>query len=173
MGIILLCLIVYRVLQPTGEQERFSFNDPGPYLVERVVDGDTLLLAGGHRVRLIGVNTPETKHPTLPVEPLGPESSDFTRRHVEGRMVTLKFDRERRDKFRRVLAYVYLDDWFLNEELIRAGYSAAQTRFPYGSAMKKRFRLAEQEARNANRGMWSDSAAANIDENSVLNLDDN
>ena len=128
--------------------------------VERVVDGDTLLLAGGDRVRLIGVDTPETVRPDHPVEPLGPEASDFTRRLVEGREVRLEFDRERRDDFQRLLAYVYSGDVFLNEELIRAGYSRAVTRFPYSEAMKRRFRTAEAEARAAMRGLWALEGAA-------------
>jgi len=151
---VLLCLIAQRFLRPAESDSKFSFDSAGPYLVERVVDGDTLLLSGGTRVRLLGVDTPETKHPTRPVEPLGPEASEFTRLHVEGRKVTLKFDRERRDRYRRVLAYVYLGDWFLNEELIRAGYSRAETGFPYSTVMKGRFRKAEQDARDAGRGIW-------------------
>ena len=127
----------------------------GQQLVVRVVDGDTLVLANGERVRLIGVNTPETKHPTKPVQPFGPEASEFPRRAVEGRYVTLKFDREKRDRYQRLLAYVYLKDWCLNEEVIRAGLGECVTRYPYDSSMKRRFRAAESEARVARRGIWS------------------
>lgn len=146
--------LLARVLKLTRDDASFSFDSPGPYTVQRVVDGDTLVLQGGTRVRLLGVDTPETKHPHKPVEPLGPEAAAFTRRHVEGRSVTLQFDRERRDRYRRVLAYVFVGDWFLNEELIRAGYSRAETRFPFSNRMKKRFRAAEAEARENRRGIW-------------------
>ena len=112
--------------------------------MQRVIDGDTLLLEGGTRVRLLGVNTPETKHPRHLPEPLGLEASAFTRRHVEDCHITLGFDRERRDDHHRVLAYVFIGDWCLNEELIRDGYSRSETRFPYNSVMKARFRAAEQ-----------------------------
>jgi endonuclease YncB( thermonuclease family) len=61
-------------------------------VVERVVDGDTLLLQSGERVRLIGVDTPETKHPKKPVERFGKEASEFTRQMVEGKRVRLEFD---------------------------------------------------------------------------------
>ena len=138
---------------PTDE---LRFDSSGPYRVERVVDGDTLLLSAGERVRLIGVDTPETKHPHLPPEPLGREASEFTRRFVEGQPVELRFDRERRDQYDRVLAYVWADDLCLNEELILAGYSRAETRFPYSSVMKGRFQRAEQQARQARRGIWAD-----------------
>ena len=153
--LILLGLVAYRVFSRQPSAESFTFDSSRKYRVERVVDGDTLLLENGTRVRLIGVNTPETKHPDKPVEPLGPEAAEFTRQHVEGREVTLQFDRERHDRFQRVLAYVYLEDWFLNEELIRQGFSKAETRFPYRNSMKKRFRKAESEAREQGRGIWA------------------
>lgn len=154
-GVLVVALIIVRLWQSTRRKDGFSFDSSGPYHVERVVDGDTLLLKGGTRVRLIGVNTPETKHPDRPPEPWGREASEFTRRQVEHREVTLQFDRERRDRYRRVLAYVYVGDRCLNEEIIRAGYSRAETQFPYSNRMKKRFREAESEAREQLRGIWS------------------
>ncbi|HTI49382.1 MAG TPA: thermonuclease family protein [Planctomycetaceae bacterium] len=124
--------------------------------VRRAVDGDTLLLEDGRRVRLLGVDTPETKREGTPVEPWGPEAHDFTARLVEGRLVRLEFDRERHDKYDRILAYVYTDDKLLNEELLRAGLGRALLKFPYSDAMKRRFRKAEQEARAARRGIWNE-----------------
>ncbi|MBX3442971.1 MAG: thermonuclease family protein [Planctomyces sp.] len=132
-------------LPPEGEVVR----------VARVVDGDTLLLDGGRRVRLIGVNTPETKIEGQPPEPWGPEASEFVTRLVEGRNVTLEYDRERRDQYDRILAYVHHDGRLLNEEIIRAGYSRAVLRFPYRSDRKRLFQAAEEEAREARRGLWS------------------
>lgn len=125
------------------------------YLVERVIDGDTLLLADGERLRLLGVDTPETVHPNRPVEPLGPEASQFTKRLVEGKPVRLGFDKERKDRYGRLLVYVYVDGLMLNEELIRAGLGEAQLQYPYSDAMKRRFRQAENEAREARRGLWA------------------
>ena len=129
--------------------------DDGSWQVIRVVDGDTLVLQNDERVRLIGVDTPETKHPTKPVEPFGPEASSFTKRAVEGKTVQLKFDREKRDRYQRLLAYVYVGDWCLNEELIRAGYSECITTYPFDKSMKARFKLAEDEAKRSRRGLWS------------------
>lgn len=122
--------------------------------VERAVDGDTLLLADHTRLRLLGVDTPETKRKDWPVEPFGPEAHEFTRKHVEKRNIRLEFDKERRDKYDRVLAYVYVDDWFLNEELIRAGLGKAITNHPYSETMKRRFRAAQREAQRERRGIW-------------------
>ncbi|HEX6984244.1 MAG TPA: thermonuclease family protein [Planctomycetaceae bacterium] len=141
---------------PDGEAGPVDAGDAGrTYLVERVIDGDTLVLAGGDRVRLLGVDTPETVAPGRPVEPFGPEASRFTKDRVEGKSVRLGFDKERRDRYGRLLAYVYVDGVLLNEELIRAGLSKAQLRYPYSNAMKRVFRDAEAEAKAANRGVWS------------------
>ncbi len=131
-------------------------HEPGATVrVQRAVDGDTLLLEDRSRVRLLGVDTPETKKPDWPVERFGPEAHEFTSGHVAGRHVRLEFDKERHDKYGRVLAYVYLDDWFLNEELIRAGLGKAETKYPYSETMKRRFRAAQREAQHERRGIWS------------------
>jgi micrococcal nuclease len=125
------------------------------YDLGRAIDGDTLLLAGGARIRLIGVDAPETVKPNYPVEPWGPEASAFTRQFVSGGRVRLAFDRERLDRYGRYLAYVYVDDRMLNEELVRAGLARFEPHFDYSTTMKTRFRRAEAEARAARRGLWS------------------
>ena len=157
-AVLLLTLIGYRLIVAPSRLPDVSFDPSEQHFVERVVDGDTLLLKGGVRVRLIGVDTPESVKPNSPVEPLGLEAAEFTRSQVEKRTVRLEFDRERRDRYQRILAYVYLGDTLLNEELIRAGFSRAETRFPYDSGMKRRFINAEKEARHAHRGLWADVA---------------
>ncbi len=130
----------------------------GIYTLQRVVDGDTLLLANRAKIRLIGADTPETVKRNHPVEPWGPEATAFTKEFLAAGEVRLQFDRERVDKYGRFLAYVLVDDRMLNEELIRAGLARAKTGFPYADSMKRRFRQAENEARNAGRGIWSDGA---------------
>jgi len=121
----------------------------------RVVDGDTIIISNGERVRLIGVDTPETKHPSKPVEYFGKEASAFTKRMVEGKDVRLEYGQQRRDKYGRLLAYVYLmDGTFLNAEIIKQGYGNAYTRFPF--KYMEAFRQYEKEAREAKRGLWAD-----------------
>jgi len=94
----------------------------------RVVDGDTIILSNGERVRLIGVDTPETKHPRKPVEYYGKEASAFTKRMVEGKFIRLEYDWQERDKYGRLLAYVHLmDDTFLNADIVKQGYGFAHT----------------------------------------------
>jgi len=128
-------------------------------MVERAVDGDTILLVGGERVRLLGVNTPETTSPNKPPEPFGPEASAFTSQHVQGRQIRLEFDVERFDKYGRTLAYVYIDELFLNEALIAEGLGRAQLQYPYRSDMKRRFAEAERSAKEHGRGIWRQTAA--------------
>jgi micrococcal nuclease len=127
----------------------------GTVHVQRVVDGDTLLLVGGERVRLIGVDTPESVKPDTPEEPYGREASEFTKSIAEDRDVRLEFDRERVDQYGRTLAYVYVGDLLLNEELVRQGFSRAETRFPFRADMQRRLLAAEEEAREGRRGIWS------------------
>ncbi len=122
-------------------------------VVERVVDGDTIIVEGVGRVRLIGVDTPETVHPNRPVEFFGKEASAFTKRLLEGKRVRLEYDQERQDRYGRTLAYVYLDDGtFVNAEIIRLGYGHAYTRFPFRHM--EAFRQFEREARDNRRGLW-------------------
>jgi micrococcal nuclease len=131
---------------------------PGPASVTRlcvrVVDGDTLELDGGERVRLIGVDTPETVDPRRPVQYFGKEASAFTRRLAQGNTVRLEYDQDTQDRYGRTLAYVYLPDGaFLNAEIIRQGYGHAYTRFPF--RYQAEFLALEREAREQGRGLWA------------------
>ena len=135
----------------------------GVYRVERVVDGDTLLLSNGVRVRLMGIDTPETVKPNSEVEPFGPEASAFTKEAVarSGYRVYIRQDCDRFDKYNRNLAFVFLgnsdgaDVPFLNEELVRAGLARAIMTFNYSPAIKRRLKKAQREAIDAKRGIWS------------------
>jgi len=120
----------------------------------RVIDGDTIVLSNGEKVRLIGVDTPETKRPNHPVEYYGKEASAFTKKMVEGIPVKLEDDWQQRDKYDRLLAYVYLmDGTFLNAEIIKQGYGHASTQLPFKYL---EFRQYEKEAMEAKRVLWAD-----------------
>ena len=127
----------------------------GQRRVEHVVDGDTLILDGGDRVRLIGVDTPETKHPEMPVQRFGAEASAFTRKWLEGKIVRLEYGPQARDKYDRLLAYVWVDGVNFNREIIRRGYAVATTRFAH--PLLDDFLVAESEARHRRYGLWHDS----------------
>jgi micrococcal nuclease len=131
----------------------------GTYRLQRVIDGDTIIVEPEATVRLIGVDTPETVKPQHPVEPFGPEATEFTKEFLSGGVARLSFDRERVDRFGRFLAYVWVDTRMLNEELLRRGLARFEPQFHYSQAMKQRFRKAQQEAQRAGEGIWSQSGA--------------
>ena len=122
--------------------------------VVRVIDGDTIELDHGERVRLIGVDTPEMSDFRGRVHYYGYEAFQFTSRMVRGKLVRLEFDWERKDKYRRTLAYVFLfDGTFLNAEIIRQGHGFALTRFPF--KYLEQFRALERDARERGVGLWA------------------
>lgn len=129
--------------------------------VVRVIDGDTLLLrpgvpSGGEmRVRLLGIDCPESVAPNQPVEPWGPEAAAFTTEFVSAGFVELRYDKRRIDRYGRYLAYVFVDGRMLNEELVRHGLARVWT-FPGDSeSIARQMRKAEKEARQHGRGIWS------------------
>ena len=126
-------------------------------LVTAVVDGDTIHVGRGWRhtrVRLIGVDTPETVHPKKPIEFFGPEASEFTKSSLAGKWVHLEFEpSDQIDAYGRLLAYVFMEDGtFFNRELVRMGYARAYTRFDF--RYREDFRLVQEEARQARLGLW-------------------
>ena len=130
--------------------------EPGVYRVAKVIDGDTFyIVQGNEKIRLIGADTPETVHPKRPVETWGKEATLFTKDFLADGEVRLEFDGPSRDKYGRILAYARVGERMLNEELIRAGLARARLTFPYSASMKDRFRRAEDEAKSAHLGIWS------------------
>ena len=125
--------------------------------VSRVVDGDTIGISpavdGNEEVRLIGMDTPETKDPSEGVEPLGPEASAFATDELEGESVGLEFDVEREDQYDRLLAYVYLEGEMFNEVLVEEGLAQA---YPYepNTRYEDRLAAAQERARTAGLGIW-------------------
>jgi micrococcal nuclease len=132
----------------------------GEATVERVVDGDTLAVrvAGRReRVRLIGMDTPESVKPNTPVQCFAIEASNRTKALLPaGTAVRLVGDVEARDRYKRVLAYVYRakDNLFVNLTLAREGFAVPYT-FPPNVAHTAEFVAAAAEARDAHRGLWS------------------
>lgn len=124
--------------------------------VTRVVDGDTIKvrLAGRQvTVRYIGVDTPETVKPGAPVECFGKAASHFNERLVAGRQVRLTLDREPRDRYGRLLAYVDIGGRSVNAELLRRGYARTIEISP-NTARAAEFRRLENAAQAAGKGIW-------------------
>lgn len=138
-----------------------STTEPGFARIEArvvsVVDGDTIKVEFGgaqYTIRLIGINTPETVHPSKPVEWMGPEASEANKRLVEGQVVYLEKDVSETDRYGRLLRYVYLvDGLFVNAELVRLGYAQVST-YPPDVRYTDLFLEMQQEARESERGLW-------------------
>ena len=132
--------------------------------VVRVVDGDTIRVAlpsGEEPVRYIGIDTPESVKPGSPVECFAKRAGAFNERLVGGERVRLVRDVEARDRYGRLLAYVYRarDDFFVNAELVRRGYATVAT-FPPNVAHERDFRRLARRARMSGRGLWSECGSA-------------
>lgn len=139
----------------------------GLYYVIRVVDGDTIELSNHEKVRLIGVDTPEKHYSDKllrdskksgkdikSIQALGSKASDFTKRICLNKKVRLEYDVERRDRYKRTLAYVYLQDGtFLNAKIIEEGYGQIMT-VPPNVKYAGYFRKLEKTARLGKRGLW-------------------
>lgn len=129
------------------------------YRVDRVVDGDTVVLEGLGTVRLIGVDTPETVDPREPIQHFGVEAAEFLTRLLEGQRVRVDYDQQRTDKYQRTLGYLYLvDGTFVNREIVLQGYSHAYLKYPF--QRMDEFREAEREARETRRGLWGEPTRA-------------
>jgi len=163
-----------------SSKKRLSESDDKEWrTVKRIISGDTLELENGEKVRLIGVDTPETKHPNKLVERFGKEASEFTRNTIEGKQVWLEYDQTKKDRYGRTLAYVHykntkrLDvsppshrrngdkefitvevDFVINEVIIRQGYGHAYNNYPF--KYMEKYRELERKAREEKRGLWAD-----------------
>jgi micrococcal nuclease len=126
-----------------------------------VIDGDTIEVSrssGSESVRLIGVDTPETVHPSVPVECFGPKASSFTTTALLAKTVRLEFDDERRDHYGRLLAYVWTRGKLFNKVLVERGY-AEVTIYAPNDEHEAILYSAQSRARAADRGAWGACAA--------------
>jgi endonuclease YncB( thermonuclease family) len=168
---LLIPLILPELLYAAGESsyqthEKPDISECDFQHVRRVIDGDTFETPDMNRVRLIGVDTPETTDPRKPVQWFGRESSRKLREWIEGKTVCLKTDIDKTsntDRYGRLLRYVwkYPADkvsqegkaFFVNAELVQQGYAFAYTRFPF--QYLEDFSQFERDARKNNRGLWN------------------
>lgn len=123
-------------------------------LVKSVIDGDTIELEDGTKIRYIGIDTPESVHPSKPVECFGKEAATKNEELVGGKRVRLEKDISETDRYDRLLRYAYVGDLFVNDFLVRQGYANAVS-FPPDVRYLEQFRQAEREARESKRGLWS------------------
>lgn len=138
---------------PSRTETPISSSVSGTFKVTRVIDGDTIEIEGGEKVRYIGMDTPETVDPRKPVQCFGVEASKKNKELVEGKTVRLEKDSTDRDKYSRLLRYVWVDDLFVNLELVKQGFASSYS-YPPDIKYQKEFLAAETEAREAERGLW-------------------
>lgn len=141
-----LTIIVFLLLLICG-----CTSPPNTARVTQVIDGDTITIAGGYKVRYIGIDTPEV-YPQ--VEAFGIEAWQANRKLVEGKEVRLERDVSETDKYGRLLRYVYVDDVLVNAELVRQGLAQAKA-YPPDIRYQDYLEKMEAEAREAGRGMWA------------------
>jgi len=134
--------------------ESSSINANRSVKVTRVLDGDTIEIESGERVKYLGINAPESGQPFFT------EATRENERLVAGRTVALEFDVQTQDRYKRLLAYVWVGDVLVNEEIVKNGYAVIETIQPnvkYQDLILK----AQQEARNACRGLWAGLCSQN------------
>ena len=162
---------------PVGRQacQTDPVQGKGSVCVARAIDGDTLKLSDGERVRLIGIDTPESRYNSKlerdvsrskkdmkTVLRMGKEAASFTKRLAEGKAVRLEFDVQKRDKYGRLLAYVYLNDGtFVNAKVIEEGYAQVMT-IPPNVKYADLFLKLQREAVKNNKGLWKDAAGQRL-----------
>ena len=145
-----------RVITP-----RTVYGESKQDMIERVVDGDTVKLKSGETVRLLNIDTPETVKENTPVMCFGHEASEFSKQLMTGKVTTLRFDKEQRDKYGRLLAFLFPDNSdtnlvenSYNAQLVRLGYARSYIIKP-NNTQERYFRKLEREARDKKLGVWT------------------
>jgi len=121
-------------------------------VVYRAIDGDTVELVNGQKVRYIGIDSPEIENKT---ECFGQQAKTANANYVEGKTVKLEKDVSETDEYGRLLRYVYVGNLLINEELIKGGYAKVAT-FPPDVKYLSRFKGMEKQAKDMKLGLWSD-----------------
>ena len=158
LSLVALATVYYMRSLPMSGNATANTNE---FRVQKVVDGDTIeILKYGRteKVRLIGIDTPETLDPRKPVQCYGKEASNNTKHLLEGQMVKIETDPlvGERDKYNRILAYVWLDNnKLINLELISNGYAHEYTYRSQPYKYQSQFKSAEKSAQSSNLGFWS------------------
>jgi micrococcal nuclease len=161
LAVVILARYAYDHVRDRSVIAATGFLREGNCDVVRVIDGDSIVVrqtvthpTNGKRttseatIRLLGINCPEYD------EPLGSEATAMTRRLLDQRTVTLRFDRRRLDRYERFLAYVFVDDQMVNAALVRAGLARAEVYPGDSQSIGRAIGKAESEARTSQRGVW-------------------
>lgn len=154
-----LVLTIVFFLSCSVKNGEFNLSEEITYKVVRIVDGDTYVLEDNNgiteKIRLIGADTPETKHPRKGVEPFGPEATSFAERHLSSKSVKLKFEKGKRDRYKRILAHVYVNNIHFNKMLIDSGMAKTMF-FAPNFAFVGLFEKSQEVAQHSKLGIWKD-----------------
>jgi micrococcal nuclease len=174
----LLLLLVGFIAQRYGlvedTSQKVAESDPGRYSVTRFIDGDTFAIdmnGTKETVRMIGVDTPETHKPNTPVQCYGPAAAAYTKNLIGKQTVRLQADptNQNRDRYGRLLRYVYLpDNKLVQKELIAGGYGFAYTSFPFQK--KDEFVTAEKQAEQGAKGLWGNCTVTDSNDRKQTNV---
>lgn len=137
-----------------GENKNIDEIEDDLVRVMRVIDGDTIEIENGEKVRYIGIDTPETMDPRKPVQCFGVEASKKNKDLVEGKMARLEKDITDKDKYNRLLRYIWVDGVLINLELVKQGFAYSYS-YPPDVKYQEQFIKAQQGAREAKRGLWN------------------
>lgn len=145
---------ISEALEETKQNVLLPEPEEGIYKVTRVIDGDTIVIETGEKVRYLGVDTPELN------ESWGVEARKFNSDLVLEKEVRLELDKEKLDKYGRILAYIWVGETLVNEKLIEEGYSPFHTELKEAKLKyRERFKAAEKVAEKNQRGIWLDKWA--------------
>lgn len=164
LAILLFVIISAIVIKQSSSQEQSHIPNENNLIkahVTRVVDGDTMKVtledgrATEETIRLLLIDTPETVHPTKEVQPFGPEASDFAKRILTDQAVQLEIDVSERDKYGRLLVYLWIGDQMFNEMLLEEGLARVAYVIPPNIKYVDQFRAIQQKSQKAAKGIWS------------------
>jgi micrococcal nuclease len=165
--ILVMAMFAYRVSLPKPAADIVTKPGKmfGPYTVTYVIDGDTVVLNTGDRVRMKGIDAPELHHPVIPAQRFGEEAKEYLAKQIQGKQVMLEFDSgDSKDMYERALAYIFLNGIDVNGDMVRMGYAYAYVFKPH--KREQEYKIYEKEARDKKRGLWNftmkDGRIANI-----------
>ena len=152
--VFLVGLLIFRL--PDAVNEQAGTIMPASIRVTRVIDGDTIELADGRRIRLLGIDAPELGRNGSSAEAGAEASRDWLRQRIEGALVTLRYGPRRLDGYGRTLAWVLLPGGeLINRALLESGHARLVTRFGLPADLSAELHSATARARVARRGIWS------------------
>lgn len=156
-GYFIYLVITILIFSCSENKESLILSEKMLYKVIRIVDGDTYVIQDNdgtkEKIRIIGADTPETKHPKKGKEPYGPEATNFAKRYLSNKLVNLKFEKGKRDRYKRILAHVYVNGIHFNKMLIDSGMAKTSFYAP-NYDFKEAFKKAENKAIASKTGMW-------------------